>query len=242
MKHICTTHLLFIFFFAVLSPEIVSAGNWKWQNPLPQGNDLHAIGMINSDTGWVVGENGLMMRTTDGGSRWTIEPELEPNNLTGITFTDVKNGWIVGYGGLILHTSDGGLNWLRQLSGVSNDLNDVAFTDDKNGWIIGGKHLQIGCRILHTSDGGKSWSTQYTNLLSTLSGITFTDHLNGYAWDVPRTFLRTTDGGITWTSSKKTPYSLYGVVFVNALTAWGLRSDGSFMEIVNTTDGGEKLE
>jgi len=60
--------ILIIFFcLFILS---TTYGQWFWQNPLPQGNDLYSVHFINSNTGWMVGEVGTILRTTDGGSTW----------------------------------------------------------------------------------------------------------------------------------------------------------------------------
>ncbi len=69
------------------------------------------------NTGWVVGDGGLLRKTTDAGLTWTIMntttvgQQFGSANIKTIDFTDLNNGWIAGDGGLLRKTIDGGLTW-----------------------------------------------------------------------------------------------------------------------------------
>ncbi len=45
-----------------------SAGNWIWQNPLPQGNPLSSVRFADAQTGWALGALGILLKTEDGGA------------------------------------------------------------------------------------------------------------------------------------------------------------------------------
>ena len=48
-----------------------SQQGWAWQNPLPQGNAIHAVRFAADKlSGWAVGAGGVILRTRDGGFRW----------------------------------------------------------------------------------------------------------------------------------------------------------------------------
>ena len=53
----------------ILSITISAQEGWFWQNPLPQGNGLHAVDFVNSDIGWAVGE----CRHNHKNNRWWSE-------------------------------------------------------------------------------------------------------------------------------------------------------------------------
>src|SRR5690349_16316967 len=53
--------------------QAASTEQWRWQNPLPQGNNLRGASFVDATTGTAVGEYGTIVRTTDGGSSWTIQ-------------------------------------------------------------------------------------------------------------------------------------------------------------------------
>ena len=46
---------------------------WYWQNPLPQGNTLSCVSFSDADNGLAVGDNGAIIRTTDGGATWVSQ-------------------------------------------------------------------------------------------------------------------------------------------------------------------------
>ncbi|MCX6149367.1 MAG: YCF48-related protein [Ignavibacteriales bacterium] len=149
----------------------ITNAQWFWQNPLPQGNSLNSVKFITSTVGWVlqlsgtynvlagvsftdanngtvVGQYGIILRTTNGGTTWLLQPSGTANDLNGVSFTDVNNGTAVGDGGTILRTTNGGITWTSQLSDKIYLLNGVFFTDANNG-------TAVGClQILRTTDGG----------------------------------------------------------------------------------------
>ena len=95
--------------------------NWFWVNPLPQGNTLNSIFFINAYTGYAVGQEGTIIKTTDQGNSWKILKSGTTNYLYSVYFLNPDTGYAVGYGGTILKTTDGGNNWISQ-SGASHLL------------------------------------------------------------------------------------------------------------------------
>jgi|GEM_PF-1870066 len=95
--------------------------------------------------GWVVGEGGLAMKTTDGGVNWTAVTttgQTSNSNSKCVFFLDANNGWI-GSGSVnnegigtrfILATNDGGASWTTQSTPVTNDIFSLSFWDATNGW------------------------------------------------------------------------------------------------------------
>jgi len=47
---------------------------WVWQNPLPQGNWLFGVSFTDANNGTAVGWYGTILRTTDGGENWVLQP------------------------------------------------------------------------------------------------------------------------------------------------------------------------
>ena len=100
-------------------------------------NDIH---FINNQEGWVVGNGGVIGRTTDGGALWVEQTNPDPQNLSlyGVFFLDSNNGWAVGNGGIILHTIDGGTTWSVEGVGLTTAfLRGVQFTSPTNGYVVG---------------------------------------------------------------------------------------------------------
>ena len=84
---------------------------WRWQNPLPQGNLLESVFFTDSNTGYAVGNAGTILKTADGGVTWSIYSSGPINQLNSVFFTDANTGFAAGTGStgdLILKTSDAG--------------------------------------------------------------------------------------------------------------------------------------
>ena len=99
-------------------------------------NDIY---LINSTTGWAVGNNGIIIKTTDGTSwNYQINPDTSDQSLYNAFFLNATEGWTVGSGGVILHTTNGGVLWTIEGTGMtSNMLTTVHFTSSKNGYVLG---------------------------------------------------------------------------------------------------------
>ncbi|MBU0691429.1 hypothetical protein KKC97_14315 [bacterium] len=72
------------------------AGEWEWQNPLPQGNSLYDVEFVTDEIGWAAGLHGTLLRTSDGGETWERIP-MEANwDFWAVAFADSLHGWIAG--------------------------------------------------------------------------------------------------------------------------------------------------
>jgi photosystem II stability/assembly factor-like uncharacterized protein len=69
---------------------------------------LLSVSFSDANTGTVVGDGGVILRTTDGGATWRLQPSGTSNSLLGVYFTDATTGTVVGETGTILRTRTGG--------------------------------------------------------------------------------------------------------------------------------------
>lgn len=66
-------------------------------NPDTLGRTLVSIFFLNENEGWIVGNQGLILHTTNGGTTWNIEGNgLTSALLRGVQFTSSTNGYVVG--------------------------------------------------------------------------------------------------------------------------------------------------
>ncbi len=124
-------------------------GQWTWQNPLPQGNDLSSVFFVNNQVGYNVGDCGIIVKTTDGGTTWSILNSRTTSRLSSVCFTDANTGYAVGDYGTILKTNNAGASWTRLSSGTNNILFSVYFNDANTGYVAG-----YNGTILKTTNGG----------------------------------------------------------------------------------------
>jgi photosystem II stability/assembly factor-like uncharacterized protein len=113
-------------------------GSWAVDHSYPDER-YNAIFMINATTGWAVGDNGVIIHTTDG-SNWDyqISPDGAHRTLLDVFFLTDSEGWAVGLGGVVLHTTDGGTTWNVVADAMtSNMLRCVRFKSSTNGYVLG---------------------------------------------------------------------------------------------------------
>ena len=85
---------------------------WTWQNPLPQGNPLYAVHFAaDKATGYAVGSNNTILRTTDGGFSWTEQTARTDVAFSGVFVRDKDNAFLVGSRGTVLTTTNAGKVW-----------------------------------------------------------------------------------------------------------------------------------
>jgi photosystem II stability/assembly factor-like uncharacterized protein len=58
---------------------------------------LYSVCFTDTLNGWVVGYNGIILHTNNGGLSWDIQSSGTDEILTGVYFTDSIHGWIAGY-------------------------------------------------------------------------------------------------------------------------------------------------
>lgn len=206
------------------------------------GHDFYSCFFFpGTDDGWLVGANGLVLRTTDGGTSWVIENVRTDEDLVDIFFYDAAHGWIVGANGTALRTSDGGATWQKCPRFTDKHLTGVYFVSADEGWTCG-----TAGTVFHTADGGRTWEQQPTNFSEAFFEIQFLDNLRGYVVGWHGEVRRTDDGGRTW-QRKRTPFSdpqspdevveLTGLSFVSPQEGWVVGNN--YDVILYTADGGD---
>src|SRR5215467_12320931 len=102
-------------------------GQWSTANS-GTTNNLNGGFLLDSGVGFVVGDAGTILKTTDAGMTWALLVSGTPNALYDVYFFDATQGVAVGEQGLILRTTDGGAGWQGVTSGVTDSLRSVSFS------------------------------------------------------------------------------------------------------------------
>ncbi|MDZ7623914.1 MAG: YCF48-related protein [Ignavibacteriaceae bacterium] len=74
----------------------------------PNFPNLNSLYFVDSDFGYVVGDSGYVLRTTDGGLNWETTQLDSTINLNSIHFSNPYTGFIVGGFGSIYKTTNVG--------------------------------------------------------------------------------------------------------------------------------------
>jgi photosystem II stability/assembly factor-like uncharacterized protein len=147
MKKILTVILITGTFYCT---NIFAQTGWYSQTS-GTANNLNCVYFINNNQGYVVGDSGALLMTTDGGSNWGGGSLGGSLNFYSVYFWDAANGIILG-SNQIWRTTDGGMTWMPPINVVSDNLYTMSFYG-VNG-IIGGDSQDI----LYTSDEGFNWA------------------------------------------------------------------------------------
>jgi photosystem II stability/assembly factor-like uncharacterized protein len=131
----------------------------------PEDACLCDVTFIDTQHGWAVGDNGVILHTSDGGRRWSPQDSGVSCTLHSVSFIDARIGWAAGgmawpflhdTSGVVLATRDGGATWQR-VPVLLPALHKIRFVTDRQGWAIGCSSPMYPCGVFLTRDSGRSW-------------------------------------------------------------------------------------
>jgi photosystem II stability/assembly factor-like uncharacterized protein len=223
--------ILAISLLPMLSQPLLA--QWQWLNPLPEGNELLDATFLDAQRGWIVGGNGALMRTTDGGASWTSQGNIlrtTPFLGLSIVFTDALTGIVSMNNGLLLRTSDGGFSWdLLPRSALT--LQKLRKAPDGSVWGVG----SLGA-IARSTDAGLSWERMSTGISTVVYDIDFPDAQTAVAVCGGGVILRSVDGGQSWNSiAAPIGTDITSIDFRDALHGFAVQKP---KYLIRTTDGG----
>lgn len=188
-----TVHL---FLSLVFYSSVTVFGQWSAATS-GTTNNLNGGYLLDSGAGFVVGDAGTILKTTDAGMTWSPLTSGTTNALYDVYFFDATQGVVVGEQGLILRTTDGGAGWQGVTSRVKDALRSVSFSG-MNG-ISGGDSQDI----LYSTDAGASWQISQSGFFGGgFSGAQMLSSTVGFFAGQNSIFQSllgaSTDGGATW--------------------------------------------
>jgi len=204
---------------------------------------LNDVDFPDDQNGWVVGDNGVILNSKNGGETWQRQICPVEGSLMAVDFVDNKNGWICSRDS-ILRTTNGGESWKIKYSEDLGEgrFRDIQFLNKNIGFVVGGKGYfgSIGV-LLKTENGGETWQKDSSNNLPTLTHISIVDEQSIWVCGVNGTILLSTDVGLTWTKKNlnisPSPY-LTTIQFVDQYNGWACSDANYLLGFYRTTDGG----
>lgn len=209
---------------------------WQWQNPLPRGGMLWSVSFADDAVGWVVGDGGGVMKSTDAGQSWSVQSSGTTEQLLRVRALSPTVAWASGVRRIIIRTEDGGTTWQQQRSPAGGTLY-LAPASASVAWLVSGDF-----RVFRTDDGGRTWSHQAMPDSALVLDVVPVDE--AVAWAVSGVgVLRTTDGGSSWGWAHR--FSSAGSAKIGAASAdvawvahqW-LENRAVMNEFLATVDGG----
>ena len=188
MKTYLTAFLLWIFHFNCTA-------QWIELNSGFNNYFFSEVFAVTPDNVIVIGNNGLIIRSTNGGNSWLQKNSATSENLNNVQFPSQQVGFITGNLGMVLKTTDSGETWtpinienisaIYALSCVNENL--IFISTDKG--------------LIKSEDGGANWSNPiqappYNDIQFINNEIGFTGQ--NYWTISDHKFSKTKDGGLSW--------------------------------------------
>ena len=116
---------------------------------------------INSDTGFLATDQGVLYKTVNGGYNWSFDTLAAGGSIGPIFFVTDQVGYIKAasptyFYGEILKTTDGGVNWTNPAPDFTAGASEAIYFFNPDIGMIGGASA-----VSTTFDGGVNWSTNY---------------------------------------------------------------------------------
>jgi photosystem II stability/assembly factor-like uncharacterized protein len=211
---------------------------------LPDGKSLNDVFAVNNREVWVVGVDGLVMHTDDGGDFWSlvdISEVADGASLNCISVIEDKV-WLSGENGVVVYSEDSGVNW--NASTLPEDTEDYLiqgiFAVTPNiVYAVGNKSFAPFGLVLRTENGGESWEkielpNNYSNI--PWIGVKAVDEDHLVLFGRVGHFVVTANGGEQWvTGGPLFPKDINSLVMLDKSHYWAACD---FDTIIITEDSG----
>ena len=193
--------------------------------------------------GWAVGHNAAILRTVDGGERWTMVHEApeEERPLLDVWFRDKRTGFAVGAYGYFLATRDGGDSWVSRAVS-KDDFHLNALIPAPRGGDGPAQRLYLAAEagaVYRSDDGGQTWRALPSPYAGSWFGGLALDRDGVLLTGLRGHLFRSEDGGETWTRiAADTQATLTGAA---RLTSGAIVVGGLEGSVLTSRDGGHSV-
>jgi len=199
--------------------------NWieKQSNTI---QNLNEVTFADENTGYVCGDTGTVLKTTDGGDSWISNNPGVSFNLRSIDFSDINTGFCVGKFNQILKTTNGGINWNATTIMPYDEPFAIKLYNSEIAYI------SSEIRVYKTTNGGLNW----ISLIAGGFDLSLPDSIICYTSFGSGRILATTNGGLNWMiQSTGVSENLNAVYFIDKNNGYSAGDGGA---VTKTTNGG----
>lgn len=202
---------------------------------------------LNESKGWIVGGDGVMLLTDDGGTTWLRVRKTTTDNFLQIHFVNETTGWMLCERNVfnrgkepptyLRKTIDGGYSWEKvEFEDAGRErVTKLLFGKDGSARAFG-----EGGIFYKLQEDGKTWKQSKTAIHFLLLDGAFGDDSVGVIVGAGGTIMFTEDSGLTWEQAsllgaKDTKFN--SVYFAGQKGAWAVGSRGRIFR----SNGGGRL-
>lgn len=238
--------LVILFALICLSGELFSADTTWVRVPTPTTKWLYRCAFPDSLNGWVVGDSGIIIHTTNSGATWAVQNSHIEFFIQDVFFLNSRLGWAIANdfffrGSTILSTTNSGANWQAvRYPDTTVVIYTIYYLDSLVGYM--GGYFGV---ILKTTNSGSSWfrvssdSSYVSNF--PINKFAFLNPQYGLACggiiDVAGVVWFTTNYGLNWKSFSTAPEPLNDIMWRDSQNAYVAGGDyefgGSFLHSSN---------
>lgn len=215
----------------VISFCSISNAQSKWEKQISGTTEiLTYVEFQNPDTGLVVGAQGIILRTTNGGKKWDLVNSGYSNDFSTVTFASKEIAFISGSNGIILKSINNGLTWSKLNSGVSSMLYSINFANINTGYCAGMEGV-----ILKTTNGGNTWGSINGYFSNHIYRINFLNKDTGFVAAKDGLIAKTINGGTSWSQQQVGNSNMISnISFVNQKDGIAVGDNGVIYKTSNT--------
>lgn len=206
----------------------LSATTWSTLNTGTQ-NHYWGIKFLNETTGFAVGSNGKIIKTSNGGNTWVNIPSGTSAILFSIDFNNKGTGIIVGDSKIVLRSTNYGDSWYVINLGAGEKIRRVKFVNDNLVFGVGDPGV-----VYKSSNGGINWTSTATVFTGGIKGLSFMNENDGIVVGLSGSVFKTSNSGMNWNLVNiPVLHTLEQIDFNNESIAVAVGYDGAIYKINN---------
>ena len=223
-----------------------NANAWVVVTP-PDAGGLPLLGvhLLTPSTAWVVGSDGRILGSVDGGGTWTRKTAAGVSEtLRAVHFPTANDGWAVGDGGRVVRTADGGATWAAQSHADRGRPRRSAASASRPTRCTAGRSAMAppSSRRLTAGPRGSRGPLRRGRTRRSARSMPSAPRPRG-PWATASTILRTTDGGATWeVIAPDSTFAGADLTAVRASAANAARVAGDRSVLASVTRGGRRAD
>jgi photosystem II stability/assembly factor-like uncharacterized protein len=199
MSKLFTLSIMFVLLFSSLL-----SSQWIAQSS-GTAKSLYICSFWDELYGFASGDSNSLVRTSNGGTNWTVV--TPPGNANNFAFVTTENpnyiylaqGYSGGTGnGKIIYSSNGGSNWVVQMT-TQYDMFSIDFINTPTGYAVGNGPANGNDSLYKTTNNGAVWTPVSVPNIGLMTYVYFYNSTTGFITSMTSSnILKTTNGGLNW--------------------------------------------